>query len=662
MRNIRIAERDAWVSKRNEAPSSLGSTGRRGPGLGRTLRALVMAIAVLGLPTFVTGGVGDVDAGGSCLRISDARFNAVGPDRSNPNGEWVQIKNGCDRSVSLKGWRLRDLAGHWYRFPAGARLGARAALKVHTGKGTARAGHLYWGRTRPVWNNKASERAFLIDPTGNVATIWPKTTRTFVLGVNMNGPAVEIDGRAFRSYEAAAERGFADGDPNLSENGVAPTPQVKPGVARLLASAAWQSGPWRFRQALPNGSYELYLYTIEDDGDYAHAFDVKLEGETVGRDVGKLKAGEWKRWGPFKSTVRDGALTVDLVPQVNSAHMMAFEIWRVKRPGTPKEPPAGSREAQPQPSPTATPVATPGPTVDTGPTAAPTTAAPTAAPTAVPTTAAPTVDPGAGFSVPFLSRPTSGAIRKTGACDGLVIENRTFKDLGPDVEAIRLENCNNVTIRNNDFARVAQAITVINSTNVKIEWNRYLDIVGPHARVGKNRANFVQLVNVTRGSIGYNKGKGGDTEDVVSMYRSGGTSSAPFIIEYNRFEGTNWTSSSGSGIALGDEASTYSIARNNTLLNIGQVGMFIAGGTNNKIVDNVIFGEQRPSSNVGLYVWNQYGGACAGHEVRGNRVSFRKADGSLSPSWNGGNCGTISGWGSNDWNADLDPASLRVGL
>jgi hypothetical protein len=249
-----------------------------------------------------------------------------------------------------------------------------------------------------------------------------------------------------------------------------------------------------------------------------------------------------------------------------------------------------------------------------------------------------------------------------GNCDNIVIENKTFKDLGPDVEAIHLERCNNVTIRANDFSRVAQAITVTDSTNVKIEWNRYRDILGPHARVGKHRANFVQLVRVSRGYISNNKGKGGDTEDIVSMYESGGTSAAPFIIESNHFEGTNWTSSSGSGIALGDGASTYSIARYNTLLNVGQVGMFIAGGTNHKIIGNIIYGEQRTSSNVGLYVWNQSSSSCSGHEVRDNQVSWRRADGASNPAWNAGNCGTVAGWSDNQWNAGLDPDALRVAL
>jgi hypothetical protein len=316
------------------------------------------------------------------------------------------------------------------------------------------------------------------------------------------------------------------------------------------------------------------------------------------------------------------------------------------------------------------------------PTAAPTAVAPSA--TAVPSSttpasAAPSTtpslppsgDPGSSaesaaeryWSVPFLSRPMSRAIRKKGNCDDIVIEGHTFRDLGAGVEAIHLERCKNVTIRANDFAHVAQAITVIDSTNVRIEWNRYLDILGPHKRShGKHRANFVQLVEVRRGLIAHNKGKGGDTEDIVSLFKTGGTAKHPFIIEYNHFQGGDWTSKSGSGIALGDSTSSHSIARYNILLDPGQAGIFIAGGTDHKIIGNTILGRKRRGSNVGIYVWSQSDAPCGANTVRDNVVSWTKGDGSKNPRWDGGNCGRIKGWQDNRWHAKLDPDDLEVTL
>jgi nitrous oxidase accessory protein NosD len=263
--------------------------------------------------------------------------------------------------------------------------------------------------------------------------------------------------------------------------------------------------------------------------------------------------------------------------------------------------------------------------------------------------------------VPFLTRPGSGPLYLEG-CRDVVIENLTFQGLGPDVEAIHLEDCDGVRIRDNDFARVAQAITILDSTNVHIEGNRYEDILGPSARVGLHRGNFIQLDNVRGAYIGHNKGRGGDTEDIISIHASGGTATAPLVVEMNHFEGTNWSSGSGSGIALGDHGSHDTIARDNILLNPGQVGIFIAGGTNNAIVDNVIYGEQRALSNVGIYVWNQADGECSGNEVRGNKVRWYREDGEDNARWDQGNCGTVAGWSTNDWEADLDPETLRVDL
>ena len=333
---------------------------------------------------------------------------------------------------------------------------------------------------------------------------------------------------------------------------------------------------------------------------------------------------------------------------------------------TPTATPAPTPTASPAPTatPAPTPTATPAPTATPGPIQ---TATPAPTPTATPaptSTPAPT-DP---WTVAFASRPASGALSYNGGptrtgCPS-VIENKTFRDLGANVIAIRLENCSNVTIRAVDFLNVAEGVYAVNSTNIRIIDARYKNILGPYERVGINRGNFVQFNNVQGGLIDHNKGRCGDTEDVVSLYKTSNV-----IVEDNHFEGGDgsagclaWRSGSGSGIALGDDGGSGNIARRNTLVNIGQVGMFVAGGTNHVMADNVIYGPQRTAANVGMYVWNQYSSSCAGHTVSGNRVWFKNASGTLNPYWNAGNCGSVGG-GSNAWNdASVDPNHLRVGL
>ncbi|MGF7234508.1 MAG: hypothetical protein ACQSGP_06075 [Frankia sp.] len=220
-----------------------------------------------------------------------------------------------------------------------------------------------------------------------------------------------------------------------------------------------------------------------------------------------------------------------------------------------------------------------------------------------------------------------------------------------------------MVITANDFKDVAQPITVENSTNVEISYNRYQNITGPHDRNGSNRGNFTQWVGSRGGSIHNNKGIGGDTEDIVSVYQSGGTDAAhPLIIENNAFEGTNWSSSGGSGMMLGDDGGSHIIARNNTLLNPGQVGFGVPSGTDIHIVNNTLYGAQRALSNVGIYVWNQSSSSCGGIEVSGNKVHWLNSAGTINGGWNAGNCGTVAGWDTNNWNASINPATLHVTL
>lgn len=237
-------------------------------------------------------------------------------------------------------------------------------------------------------------------------------------------------------------------------------------------------------------------------------------------------------------------------------------------------------------------------------------------------------------------------------CRDVTIENKTLRDLGAGVIAIRIENCTNVTIRAVDFLNVAEGVYALNSTNITVVDSRYSNITGPaQPRTGANVANFVQLNKVTGSLIARNKGKGGDTEDIISVYQS-----SSVVVEDNHFEGTNWTSGSGSGISLSDGGGSGNIARRNILVNPGQVGAFIAGGLNSQIVDNIVIGEQRPKSNVGVYVWNQSSSACSGHTVSGNRVLWLNASGASNGFWSAGNCSstTVTGNNWNDLTLDID--------
>lgn len=96
-------------------------------------------------------------------------YDSPGSDtRSNTslNAEYVQIRNTTGAAFQMKGYTLRDAAGHKYTFPS-YRISAGKTVKVHTGRGTTSPGHLYQGRRAYVWNND-KDSATLRKPSGAV--------------------------------------------------------------------------------------------------------------------------------------------------------------------------------------------------------------------------------------------------------------------------------------------------------------------------------------------------------------------------------------------------------------------------------------------------------------------------------------------------------------
>ncbi len=223
--------------------------------------------------------------------------------------------------------------------------------------------------------------------------------------------------------------------------------------------------------------------------------------------------------------------------------------------------------------------------------------------------------------------------------------------------AIVVEGCRNVTITGNDFSNVIGGVFAINSSNVVITYNRFQNI--GNGTIGSGHSNLVQFNNVTGGRIANNKGIGGNTEDMLSIYQSGGTAAAPLIIEDNALEGTNWSSGSGTGIILGDGGrGDYVTVRNNTLLTPGQVGIQLIDGIGHKVYGNTVYSAPRPGQtdpNVGMSSWD--GDPVV--ELYNNRVRWYKNDGSENPYWWG--FGTINAH-DNDWHANIDPATLKVRL
>ncbi len=131
------------------------------------------------------------------------------------------------------------------------------------------------------------------------------------------------------------------------------------------------------------------------------------------------------------------------------------------------------------------------------------------------------------------------------------------------------------------------------------------------------------------------------TEDQVNMWQSSGTAASPIFIRYNKIRGGG-PSNSGGGIVAGDGGGSYITVDSNILVNPGQYGASIAGGHDNKLLNNQIYSASYPWTNIGAFVWNQYTPSSYNEEVSGNRINWLNSSGAANNWWDGGNVGVIT--------------------
>lgn len=289
-----------------------------------------------------------------------------------------------------------------------------------------------------------------------------------------------------------------------------------------------------------------------------------------------------------------------------------------------------------------------------------------------PTSSASSVSGGAGPSVtsftnsgPITAR-TGQVIERvrvtssSGSCITIPtgVTNVTIRDseIGPcgqpgDTSAKGIDiqsGASNITVQRNYIHDMATALYAAGARHpIIFDRNRVTNIRGPFPR-----GQMVQFNGVKSGTSGskvtcnvsdVQGATYSNVEDHINMYDSGGLSNDRTEIAYNRLRGGSPTSNSGTAIMVGDGASGGNAwVHHNTIVNVRNVGIGVAGGTNIDVESNRIYMDRAATyTNVGLYVWSQGGGSCSGHSVTGNRAWVNSSNGAQNPWWNGGNCGAV---------------------
>ena len=248
----------------------------------------------------------------------------------------------------------------------------------------------------------------------------------------------------------------------------------------------------------------------------------------------------------------------------------------------------------------------------------------------------------------FLSFPhQTAALNVTGS--NVVVANKSWVGFGAKT-CLTVHDARNVYIHDVDFAGCGGDIFLVNVTGtVSIENVRARNT--GDGTIGAGHGNIIQFNNVWQGApelaggvarIRSIKAYGGDTEDVISVFRSGGIDAEhPLVIgdvhvEHPLSGPLAWSSPSGTCANLADAGGHDIRLQNSTFLNCGSVGIQMNEPDRNvTATDNTVYGAARPTSNVGLSQWSTAAcpSTCPGNAYRTNRVWWAKANGGASPMW-----------------------------
>jgi len=223
---------------------------------------------------------------------------------------------------------------------------------------------------------------------------------------------------------------------------------------------------------------------------------------------------------------------------------------------------------------------------------------------------------------------------------------------------VSLSGCTNVMIDSNYVANVSTGVYALNSKTIQVEYCQMKNMQGPYPK-----GAFVQFDNVsgTYNRVSHNRFENilgaSNPEDAISMYMSSGTAADPLLVTDNWIRGGG-PSKTGGGIMLGDNGGNYQTASYNTLVNPGEYGMAVAGGTNMQVFGNKIYGKAQSFTNVGLYYWNQSGLASTAITINGNKVNFSSLTYGLNNLFLGAGNLIPTGWGTNTYDPTLSASIL----
>ncbi len=147
---------------------------------------------------------------------------------------------------------------------------------------------------------------------------------TFVRAINLNGPALTIDGRAWEADQGAAN--FTANGKRFANQKVLLKPPTDAARTEMIRSSVWGGTVSVEFTGLAKGTYQVVLYVWEDN--HTEQFDLLVNGKVMQAGFYSGDAGMWRRLGPWRAEVSDGKLTVGAKGASHgAANLSGIELW-----------------------------------------------------------------------------------------------------------------------------------------------------------------------------------------------------------------------------------------------------------------------------------------------------------------------------------------------
>lgn len=167
---------------------------------------------------------------------------------------------------------------------------------------------------------------FMMTSFSVVATSVADEAPTFFRGLNLNGPAVSIDGNAWEGQDAKT---YTCKDKSFNNQDVKLLPSTDAERAKMIRSSRWGGNRVELN-SIPTGRYTVFLYVWEDNR--SETYTVFVNDVEVVRNYNSGREGHWEKLGPWHTDSKEGTIVIS--SKGGAANFSGIEIWKGEHDGS----------------------------------------------------------------------------------------------------------------------------------------------------------------------------------------------------------------------------------------------------------------------------------------------------------------------------------------